>query len=163
MPPVRGYKGTVGQRFWQKVDRSKGYSACWEWTGGKNKIGYGQISVNGRHTGAHRVAYELYRKPIPAGMCVLHVCDNRACVNPSHLFLGTMADNMADKVMKDRQTKGEAVSGAKLSEANVVAIKKRLTAGRESQKAIGADYGVTQALISDIKTGKNWRHVEAAT
>ena len=162
--PVTGYKGTVGQRFWQKIDRSKGYSACWEWKGAKNRGGSGRIQVNGRAVLAHRVAYELYRKPIPAGMCVLHACDNPACANPSHLFLGTNADNMADKMNKGRHVapKGEAHGRAKLTKADVVAIKKRLAAGHESQKAIGADYGVGQQQISRIKAGRKWRHIEVA-
>ena len=160
--PVTGHKGTVGQRFWRSIDRSKGYSACWEWTGTKDYKGYGRIKVNGRALRAHRVAYELYRKPIPAGMSVLHACDNPACANPSHLFLGTPADNSADMVKKDRQAKGEANSSAKLTEADVIAIKKRLAAGGETQRSVAADYGVDQSLISYIKTGRKWRHIEAA-
>ena len=163
MPNKKNWKGTVGQRFWQSIDRSKGYASCWEWKGAKNKDGYGQIQVNGRLIGAHRAAYELYRKPVPAGMYVLHVCDNRACANPSHLFLGTHADNMADKVNKGRHVapKGEAHGCAKLNARDVGDIKKRLQAG-ESNKSIAAIYGVSGAAVSKIKTGRKWRHVEAA-
>ena len=164
MPNKKNWRGTVGQRFWRSIDRSKGYASCWEWKGAKNKDGYGQIQVNGKLIGAHRAAYELYRKPVPAGMSVLHACDNRACANPSHLFLGTHADNMADKLNKGRHVapKGEAHGCAKLTEADVIAIKKRLAGGRESQEAIAVDYGVSRAAVSKIRTGRKWRHIEVA-
>lgn len=89
------------RRFWAKVSRGPG---CWEWTGSRNPVnGYGQFHPT-KHTNyrAHRFAYEVSVGPIPPGMLVMHACDNRRCVNPAHLSLGTQLDNMRDAVAKGR-------------------------------------------------------------
>lgn len=87
------------QRFWSKVDKS---GECWIWTRATFSNGYGHLGQNGRSKLAHRVAWELTYGPIPAGMLVLHRCDNRVCVKPKHLFLGTHLDNTLDGLLKGR-------------------------------------------------------------
>jgi hypothetical protein len=91
----------AAERFWAKVERADG---CWQWTGNIDKPGYGHFKWGRRMFIAHRVAYMLTRGPIPKGLFVCHTCDHRSCVNPAHLWLGTAADNMTDKVEKDRQS-----------------------------------------------------------
>lgn len=96
-------------RFWNKVDT---FSDCWNWQAGKTKKGYGKFTASRRTLAAHRVSFELSYNKIPDGICVLHHCDNPTCVNPKHLFLGTQADNVADRDYKGRQARGKKLSVA---------------------------------------------------
>ena len=95
-------KPTVEQRFWAKVDKESP-NGCWEWTAGLNGAGYGQFTMwPASPVRAHRFSWELRHGPIPDGLCALHRCDNRPCVNPDHLFLGTRGDNIRDCFSKGR-------------------------------------------------------------
>ena len=93
---------TIEERFWSKVALSDG---CWLWGGCKRK-GYGAINIGGRIHDAHRLSYTIANGEIPEGLCVLHKCDNPSCVNPLHLRLGSLADNVADMVAKGRNRSG---------------------------------------------------------
>lgn len=152
------------QEFWHNVKRG-GVDECWGWTGalfvGK---GYGQARWNGKSRHAHRVAWELLRGPIPEGMWVLHRCDNRECVNPEHLFLGTAADNMRDCVAKGRGRWLNGVERRKrpteamkrygsISGNDAQTIRARCAAG-ESQARVARDYGVHYSTICLIVNGK---------
>lgn len=103
-------------RFWSHVDKS---GECWEWTAARQPSGYGKMVVGSRLDGSrrfppsHRLAWELTHGPIPQGLHVLHHCDNPPCCNPAHRFLGTDADNAADKVAKGRQATGVKTYGGR--------------------------------------------------
>jgi hypothetical protein len=137
-------------------------TGCWEWAGGLRN-GYG---VLGHNRYAHRIAYRLF-KGDPTGLYVCHHCDNRRCVNPEHLFLGTQKDNLRDMVRKGRhmsQTRpdalrrGERHPKARLCETDIREIRKRLSEG-ETQQAVADSLGVGQTAISAIKRGTRWGHV----
>lgn len=89
----------LADRFWSRVEKGP---ACWEWVGGRNADGYGEVRADGRMQKAHRVSWALAHGPIPPGMHVCHTCDNPPCVNPEHLFLGTNRANMRDRQAKGR-------------------------------------------------------------
>lgn len=136
-------------------------STCVLWTGAVKRDGYGKACVEGRRSGAHRVSYEASVGPIPNWMQVCHRCDVPACVNPDHLFLGTFADNMADKIAKGRQNPcvGERSGKAKLSNADVAEIRRRLVGcARGTQSALAREYGVNKTTINVIANGKARRH-----
>ena len=98
-------RGPIENRLWSRVTKSDG---CWTWAGTVNRQGYGVIGLGARGTGkklVHRLAWELLRGPIPPGLHVLHRCDNPPCVNPDHLFPGTVGDNNRDMVEKKRHYK----------------------------------------------------------
>jgi len=145
----------VLKRFWALVDVG-GADECWEWVAGKNRGGYGQFVFGGRQQSAHRLAWQFTYGHIPEGLCVCHRCDNPGCVNPYHLFLGTPADNSLDAARKGRMTRGEAISHSKLTEDEVLEIRRLLTASEKIQRDIAKDFRVSDATISMIKTGKIW-------
>lgn len=148
------------ERFWSKVDRSGGPDACWLWTKGTFNTGYGSVGTGPNShiaRGAHCVAWELAYGPIPDGLCILHRCDNRACCNPAHLFLGTRADNTSDMLAKEREARGARLS-RKLTEADVLSIRSRVASG-ETRASMAHEYGLSWAGIQSIILHKTWRHV----
>lgn len=131
-------------------------TGCWNWTLQKDKKGYGRIGVNGTPRGAHRISYELHCGLVPDEMHVLHRCDNPACINPEHLFIGTNAENMADRNAKGRQQRGSKHGLAKLTEYDALAIR---TATGITLRDLADTYGVCVATVKNIRSGKIWTHV----
>ena len=148
------------ERFWEKVQKPDG-DGCWEWTGWKRE-GYGRLSKGGRYgvaVSAHRVSWEVHNGTITDGLLVCHTCDNRGCVRPDHLFLGTNAENMADMVKKGRSPRtsrpGEAAPYRKLSQAQVDAIRSAAKDGQK-QSALAKAYAVSPVTICMILKGQRW-------
>ncbi len=136
-------------RFWTKVRKSDG---CWEWTGSGNGIqGYGQVRIAGKCIQAHRRSWEMEFGPIPDGLFVLHRCDNRPCVRPSHLFLGTLSDNM-----HDCSRKGRLAPPRSLTADNVATIRRMYDDG-VGQYPLAALFRVPQSTISGIVRGNLYR------
>jgi len=127
------------------------------WTASKNTSGYGHIFKEGKLFASHRLSWVLHKGEIPVGMCVLHSCDNPACVNPKHLFLGTHFDNMRDMTEKGRSAhnNGAASGHAKLSEQDVHEIRALLDAGYEPDE-ISIGYGMSKSAIEHIKYRRSW-------
>lgn len=151
------------RRFWVHVDKSgpearPRLGSCWLWTASAfSKSGYGYFYVDGSGIGAHRFSFALHYGD-PGDLLVCHACDVRLCVRPDHLFIGTAADNLADMHAKGRHSFGDTHSLSKLTSADVREIRRLLGLGL-AQREIAAQFGVHQAVISGIHTGRRWRHV----
>ena len=164
-------------------DKARALHGCWEWTGPIYNGGYGRAYAGQRKSiGAHRLAWELSRGRIPKGLCVLHHCDNRPCVRPDHLFLGTRGDNARDMAAKgrahlqrnphafagdkhwtrkrpDRVLRGETHNRSRLTESQVIEIRERFAAGGISKAQLGRDYEVALGTVDWIIRGTTWAHV----
>jgi len=148
------------ERFWSKVAGNEP-DGCWEWTSYKFSNGYGSFFYDNKNHRAHRVAYEFTEGTIPNGMVVCHHCDNVACCNPQHLFLGTQLDNVLDRDSKrrGRWLKGEEKPEAKLTEQDVRAIRQEYAHGDITTRQLAKRYGVHQSNICHIIHRRKWRHI----
>lgn len=148
--------GTLQERFETKFERSDG---CWNWMAGKERTGYGRFKIAGRTQKAHRVSWTLYVGEITDKLHVLHHCDNPSCVNPAHLFLGTIADNAHDRDNKGRgvhpDQAGAKHSQAKLTEEQVREIRARRSDG-ERTTVLAKEFGVLRQTISSIACRNIW-------
>ena len=158
---------TLMQRFMAKVAKSE--TGCWLWTGFVGTSGYGAVRVNGKTERAHRIAYQLFVGQITEiagadirGTCVIHKCDNRVCVNPEHLLLGTHQDNMTDKASKGRVVShpllGEKHQNSKLTSDDIIDVRCLNSYGLKMQQ-IAESFGVTRATIHRVLDGTTWNHV----
>lgn len=154
-------------RVWHRAQRR---GACWEYMGSRNDRGYGLLQIwdwptrKQRHLYAHRVNYEAAHGPIPEGLQVCHRCDNPPCIRPDHLFLGTAKDNSHDAKRKGRLSRdhgrpGATNASAKLSEAQVIEIRRAYAAGEANQSDLARRFGVKPSTVSMVVLRKNWRHL----
>lgn len=146
------------KRFFDKVKKTKG---CWEWIGGKFYHGYGVFKFNYKTWKAHRFSRLIHNGFIPKGMCVCHTCDNKLCVNPKHLWLGTKSDNNKDRDKKGRMAHncGEKHGRSKLTEKQVLEIRKIYKAENISQEKLGKRFNVCRQSIGHIINKQNWQHI----
>lgn len=173
-------KGCDESRFWSKVAIGAA-DECWEWRASAIR-GYGTLKVGSksdgtvRRVGAHKFSWEIANGPVPSGLCVCHKCDNRSCVNPAHLFLGTDAVNLADRDAKGRQARGARhgthtkPESVPRGERNGRAILKEwqlpyieaLISGGVGRRDVARAYGVSEDTISDFVRGRTWAHRHCA-
>jgi hypothetical protein len=165
--------------FWSRVDKSPGHGPqgdCWEWIGciqlGKS-AGYGIQMCDGKSQRAHRIAWQMERGPIPEGIHVLHHCDNRKCVNPEHLFLGTNYDNVQDKLRKGRHLRGEDAAKysnpkrgsdnwhSRFTDAQVIEMRQWAAEGMNYGE-IARRVGTRCHVVNMIVHGRRWAHIPGA-
>lgn len=133
-------------------------SGCWEWPGSRTEFGHGEIMLDHqskRRIPTHRASWLIHKGPIRDGLFVLHACDNPACCNPAHLFLGTKQDNTDAMRAKGRMKVGAALPQAKLTIRSVIAIRQ----SGLSRAALAEKYGVSKGTIYAVRTGRRWRHI----
>lgn len=148
---------SLAERFWRNV-RPTQEEGCWVWLGSRFRQGYGQIRDGRLNKKAHRVSWELANGAIPAGMVIMHTCDNPPCVNIHHLRLGTHADNIADKYAKGREgdQRGEFGPRAKLTAAQVAEMRRVRAETGLPFKALGRMFGVHGSTAHAAVSGKTW-------
>jgi hypothetical protein len=152
-------RGTLSERFSRYAIPSDSIDGCWQWSGSLFQSGYGAIA--GEPPGksmllAHRVSYRIYNGPIPTGMCCLHKCDNRRCVNPSHLSLGSRTDNHEDMVAKGRHRHGDNHHWSKLSQEQADLIRAIRSSCGATMRDIADLFGVSRALVSLVLANRIW-------
>ena len=135
-----------------RIDEQTG---CWIWTLSLTQPGYGQLGVNGKIKRTHRLSYELFKGPIPQGMFVCHHCDNRACLNPQHLFVGTSKENTRDMILKNRQKKP---GGRKFTREDINHFRSEAANG-VSRIELCETYHVSYKQLSRIINYRDWKNV----
>lgn len=162
----RYIRGTPEQRFRARISERK--NGCWEYDGYREPKGYGKFGVSPRESVlAHRFAYELFVGEIPDGLFVCHRCDNPPCVNPDHLFLGTLADNNRDMWGKGRgripHGRGDEANNVRLTTSQVIEIRRRYKPRVVTQRMLAEEFGVSTHAIGAIISRRNWRHLDHPT
>ena len=149
------------RRFLDKVD-ILGRDDCWEWNASRNSLGYGCFTApHSKWVKAHRYSFEMFKGEIPNGLCVCHSCDNPPCVNPIHLWLGTLLDNHKDMRSKGRWVSevGENAFAAKLTDEEVRAIRRDYISGKGVQMFV-RKYNISTSLAQNIVTRRSWKHLD---
>lgn len=144
----------LDDRFWSKVNKNGAIhptlkTRCWEWTG-SIVDGYGTFWFEGKPLYAHRLSWAFSNGPIPAGLLTLHHCDNRSCIRPKHLYIGTNQDNTKDKLSRGREARGITHGRLKIVAADVLLIRQAHGTLRE----IAARFGVSISHVYNIRSGK---------
>lgn len=162
-----GKRNTMSEhdRFFSKI-RPGLEGQCWEWAGSHMPNGYTSFQLDrttigrGKTVLGHRYMYEYVYGPMPEGMCVCHRCDNRGCVNPTHMFMGTRKDNAHDAVRKGRNSRGSVNGMSILTESDIPRLRTLITTGpRGTQRRLAREHGISESSMSQMIHGKTWRHV----
>ena len=151
--PIPHLDRSTIQRFWSKVSKDDN---CWEWQG-YIRDRYGAIKIKGHNYSVHRIAYSIHYGIDPGIMLVCHTCDNPLCIRKDHLFLGTVADNVADRVLKNRSAHpiGASNPRAILTLVEVIDIRQ----STQTEVELGYQFGISSSLAGQIRRRQKWKHV----
>lgn len=132
-------------------------TGCWIWLGCTMETGYGRFNLNKRNTFAHRVSYALYKSNAPSGLLICHTCDNRWCVNPDHLYIGTHSENNLDAYRRRKRKNIQGVNGSntKLCNEDVFFIR----SSQLTRKLLAEKFNVSVPLIGKIQRRLLWKHI----
>lgn len=145
------------KRMWSKIEK-RGDDECWQWLGLKDPKGYGRFHKNGTPIPSTRVMFAIHYGEVKSGFLICHKCDNSGCVNPNHLFEGTVLDNNRDCFDKQRNVTGEKHNFAKLTEDQVVSLRRSWAENpRETWSEIAGEYGISPRMAKFIILRRNWR------
>lgn len=153
-------RGTPEERFWPKVQKAEG---CWEWIGSKRPNGYGRFQAGARGSSqlsAHRFSYELHKGRIPDGLLVMHTCDNRSCVNPDHLKLGTPLDNMQDMHAKGRAKPGRPCGNRNANAKLTPEAVRYIRSSGKMVSELARELGMGKTAVRNVVRGRTWAHVK---
>ena len=160
---MENYSPSLSERFFARFEPMLDDRGCWEWTGYIIPNGYGIMGNLRRHILAHRASWAIHHGSIPNGLLVCHKCDNRTCVNPAHLFVGTFRDNNRDCMVKGRKSylgmKGEKHPRSKLRAEQVLEIRSAALPDCHAATRLAVKYGVRYSTISNIRAGRGWKHL----
>lgn len=146
------------EHFWELV-KTNGDDKCWKFLGEVSFWGYGMLRYKGKAVYAHRLAYELtHNITLQPQQCACHICDNRWCCNPKHLFVGTRADNCRDTTRKGRNVRGTKHPSSKFTERDILEIHSRANAG-EPLRVLAEEFESCESTISHIKNKRVWKHL----
>lgn len=166
MPHLKDSTVPLEIRFWNRVNKDgpihPTHGRCWVWTGPVMPNGYGQINVKGKNCYVHRCSFLIHFGSIPDGSVICHHCDNKRCVNPSHLFSGSQKDNRLDSVKKDRHSRGTRQWIAKLTDDLVREIRRRYKSKsrKDGATALARELGLSHQSVWDAAVGRTWKHVK---
>jgi hypothetical protein len=145
-------------RFWGKVSKGSN-NECWIWNSAINGSGYGSIKVNHKVFGAHCFSYLLNKGEIPNNLVIRHICNNKLCVNPNHLSIGTAFENVHDTISQGRNCRGADSKTSKLKESDIIQIRDIYSKTKVSQAKLAKVFGVSKGVICRIITGQDWSHI----
>lgn len=148
-------------RFWSYTVTGP-TNKCWEYRGDVDDVGYGRVTIAGKKMRTHRFSYMIHHDLTPEdmnGIVIRHTCDNRACVNPSHLLPGTITDNHKDMVERGRHTIGERHPGVKLTEHQVLEMRRLFDGHIFNQAQLAEVFNIHPATVHDIVRRKAWKHI----